>query len=174
MKIIIKILFCLILFSCVQKKNNIEQEDEFLSEKLGRNELYIFFDEQINYYLEDINAGAQDFYFLFKETDSNDTLFSFSFFVEKGLPLNELDYKGFLKIDSFKIAIYDAKNLMIDYYKDSLYKEPFPNKKNYLGIKRETGIIMCLVSTGWLKNGKLEIIPSVELARKEWDIYSMK
>ena len=108
MKNISKILFCTFLlflcFSCIHKKN-VEQKTEILQEEIKENELYVYFDTKIkDIYSRYVDAGARDFYFRFKHTDSNDTLFEFSYFVED-YSKYELEYKGFLKIDSFYVAI---------------------------------------------------------------------
>lgn len=173
-QIIVTLFFALIFcFSCFRKTEVILLNSEVsLNEETLKNELFLFFDTKIKkFYFEDVTAGARDFYFRFKQTDSNDTIFEFSFFIINAPIINELEYKGFLQIDSFNIALYDEKNLLTDFYKENLYMESFPNRNNYAGIKRETGIIIHLISIGWLKDGKLETVPAVESARQDWDKY---
>ena len=171
-----KILFCTLLlflcFSCIHKKNA-EQKPEILQEEIKENELYVFFDTKIkNDYSKDVEVGVRDFYFGFKHTDSNDTLFRFSYYIGGYSNLYELEYKGFLKIDSFYVAIYDEDNLTIDLYKDSIYLDRFPDENNFAGIKSENGrFILHPVTSGHLKNNKFEEGYSSEWARNEWFKY---
>ena len=160
MKNISKILFCTFLlflcFSCIHKRNA-EQKTEILQEEIKENELYIFFNTEIKDYSQDVEAGARDFYFRFKHTNSNDTIFEFSYYIGGYSNLYELEYKGFLKIDSFYVAIYDKDNLIIDLYKDSIYVEKFPDKNKFFGIKNEDSkFILHPYSSGHLENNKFE------------------
>jgi len=173
MKKIGKILFCIFLlmfcFSCLQKQEKIEQKCETLQEKTKKNELYLFFDTEIkNSYSKEVNAGAKDFYFRLKHTDLNDTIFEFSYFVGGYSNLNASEYKGFIKIDSFNIAIYDEKSLMIDLYKDSLHIETFPLENKFDGIvNEESKLILRMITMGHFKNNKL----GFELVQADWYKY---
>ncbi len=173
MRILFYILLLFLYSSCVRKKENVEQTHDTFQEISKGNELYAFFNTKIKGdYLKDVNAGAKYFYFRFKQTDLNDTIFQFSYFITGYANSSELGYKGFLKIDSFNVAIYDEKDLMVSLYKDSLCIEPFPKGNKFTGVVRENSkFVLHLHSIGWLKNNKLETLPSIEVARKEWNRY---
>ena len=171
------LLFIVLLFncfSCVQKKENSEN-----FQKEERNELYLFFYATVKEYeLREIDE-TKDYYFVFKETDSNDTLFQFSYFGLNDKAFKQSGYKGFLKIDSFNVAIYDERNLGFPFYKDSLRPEPFPNAEKYIVDNKEKKVIvfnkegeevfeMHMLSIGWVKNNVFEVIPSIRLARNDW------
>ncbi|MCL2328764.1 MAG: hypothetical protein FWC39_09690 [Bacteroidetes bacterium] len=171
-----KILFCTFLsflcFSCIHKKNT-GQKTEILQEEIKENKLYMFFDAEIkDAYSQDVKAGARDFYFRFKRTSSNDTLFEFSYYVGGYSNLYELEYKGFLKIDSFNVAIYDEDDLIIDLYKDSIYLEKFPDENNFAGIKDENSKFILIPTTiGHLEKNKFEADNASYWARNEWYKY---
>ena len=181
MKTTNKILFCILMiffyFSCVHKKN-IEQNQDIISEEIKRNELYVYFDSYAKFdtlgvasFSKHVDAGARNFYFRFKETDSNDTIFEFTFFLAGDI-IHESEYKGFLKIDSFNIAIYDEKDLIINLYKDSIYAEKFPIGNEYAGNKSKGDkFIARPLTSGQLKNNKFEDTPIYEWVNKKWNKY---
>ena len=181
MKKVNKIIFCTFIiflyFSCVHKRNT-EQNQDILSEEIKRNELYVYFDKYAKFdtigvasFSKHIAAGARNFYFRFKETDSNDTIFEFTFFLAGDI-IHESEYKGFLKIDSFNVAIYDEKDLITNLHKDSIYVEKFPTGNEYAGIKNKGDkLIARPVTIGYLKNNKFEGVNAFEYTKKGWHKY---
>jgi len=74
-KILFYVLLLFLCISCVRKKENVEQKHEIFQEEIKRNELYLFFDTIIKRFPPREIEGVRSYYFIFKKTDTNDTLF---------------------------------------------------------------------------------------------------
>jgi hypothetical protein len=141
--------------SCIKKREPVKQcEETFQKEMVKNSELDSFFYRQIKMFHPEFIDGVKDYLFIFKTTDINDTIFNFSYYVLNKPKLEEPGYKGFVKIDTFHIAIFDENNVGINLYKDKLCTESITFKRKECTIQ-----LSCI---GCYRHGKLKAISDFE------------
>lgn len=181
-RLLLFIFLSVLCFSCIRKHKIDEKENETFQGGITSNELYNFFEKEVKEYLSQCTGEIKGFYFVFKKTESNDTLFQFSYLGMNDTLFKELGYKGFLDIDNFRVAIYDEENLELLLYKDSIKTEPFigsekyniddkGNERDISYEKGERAFTMHMLSMGWMKNGVFEVLPASTMARNGWFEY---
>ena len=169
-------------FSCTRKNNIVEKENDVQHKIVNNNGLHIYFFAEIKKYQSWGKIEPKDYYFIFKKTYSNDTLFQFSYFGLNDKAFRESGYKGFLEIDSFKIAIYDKENLCFSLYKDSIRTESFYNIEGYIvnnkekeqhifDEKGERVFETHMISMGRVNNNVFEVLSARTLELNDWNKY---
>jgi|GEM_PF-5235032 len=175
-------LCCLLLWvgllACTNKSTKIESADivipEVMDNENTRNDLFLIFDTLILKFRQYEPEGTKNYYMILKETDTNDTIFEFSYFRGKfhADPKEMLNYKGFVKTDSAYIAIFDGQNIGEKWYRDSIFTQPFPDTKNPIPpLEPGQKYRMHIITHGYIKNNKYEPLGAVEMAEKKWFYY---